>query len=323
MAQTSFVLTALKYLLTLFGMLRRSELTEPELQVLGQVLIIFDCLVIFGGLACVAAIFVLLKRSVKDLKNIRDGVTPTSAQQVVPKDSKLIRKPSTRPTLSMAHLQKAINHQKVKQVEEQSQDARAAAVKKLDERHRLHKSRTKSRLARRKTKLSLGKSKGVKIKPVAEEKTDTTKMLNAAEPPLQQQQPTVQPPTEMDTNEVQLHQKSTSDEQKSTLDEQSKQLRQQVEELRLLIASKVTNEKVLTKVFKKLDKDNNGSLSPKEFQVLVKNITKKKPEPALIQGIFQTAQTMRNDDTLALSNEEISLDTLRSFLKVSAGQSGK
>ena len=201
-------------------MLRRSDLTESELQVLGQVLIFFDCLVIFGGLACVAAIFVLLKRSVKDLKNIRDGVTPTSAQQVVPKDSKLIRIPSTMPTLSMAHLQKAINHQKVKQVEEQSQDARAAAVKKLDERHRLHRSRTKSRLARRKTKLSLGKSKGVKIKPVAEEKTDTTKMLNAAEPPLQQQQPTVQQPTEMDTNEVQLHQKSTSDEQKSASDEQ-------------------------------------------------------------------------------------------------------
>ena len=148
-------------------------------------------------------------------------------------------------------------------------------------------------------------------------------MLNTPEPPLQQQQPTVQQPTEMDTNEVQLHQKSTSDEQKSTLDEQPKQLRQQVEELRLLIASKVTNEKVLIKVFQKLDKDNNGSLSPKEFQVLVKNITKKNPEPALIQGIFQTAQTMRNDDTLALSNEEISLDTLRSFLKVSAGQSGK
>ena len=201
-------------------MLRRSDLTESELQVLGQVLIFFDCLVIFGGLACVAAIFVLLKRSVKDLKNIRDGVTPTSAQQVVPKDSKLIRIPSTMPTLSMAHLQKAINHQKVKQVEEQSQDARAAAVKKLDERHRLHRSRTKSRLARRKTKLSLGKSKGVKIKPVAEEKTDTTKMLNAPELPLQQQRPTVQQPTKMDTNEVQLHQKSTSDEQKSASDEQ-------------------------------------------------------------------------------------------------------
>ena len=134
-------------------------------------------------------------------------------------------------------------------------------------------------------------------------------MLNAAEPSLQQQQPTVQQPTEMDTNEVQLHQKFTSDEQ-------SKQLRQQVEELRLLIASKVTNEKVLIKVFKKLDKDNNGSLSPKEFHVLVKNITEKKTEPALIHGIWQTAQTMRNDDTLALSNEEISLDTLRSFLKV-------
>ena len=94
MAQTSFVLTALKYLLTLFGMLRRSDLTESELQVLGQVLIIFDCLVVFGGLACVAAIFVLLKRSVKDLKNIRDGVTPTT----------LMRKGATPTTLIWAHL---------------------------------------------------------------------------------------------------------------------------------------------------------------------------------------------------------------------------
>ena len=311
------MLTALKYLLTLFGMLRRSDLTESELQILGQVLIFFDCLVIFGGLACVAAIFVLLKRSVKDLKNIHDGGTPTSAQQVVPKTSQLNRKPSTRPTLSMAHLQKAINHQKVKQVEEQSQDARAAAVKKLDERHRHHKNRTKNRLARRKTEQSLGNSKSVKIKPVAEEKTDTKdtkKMLNAAEPPLQQQQPMVPQPTEIDFG---------CEEKKSTSDEQSKRLMQQVEELRLLIASKVTNEKVLVKVFKKLDKDNNGTLSPKEFKVLVKNITKTKAEPALIQGIWQTAQTMRNGNTLALSNEEISLDTLRSFLKVPAGKSGK
>jgi hypothetical protein len=315
-AQTSFVLTALKYLLTLFGMLRRSDLTESELQILGQVLIFFDCLVIFGGLACVAAIFVLLKRSVKDLKNIHNGATPTSAQQVVPKTSHLNRKPSTRPTLSMAHLQKAINHQKVKQVEEQSQDARAAAVKKLDERHRHHKNRTKNRLARR-TEQSLGNSKSVKIKPVAEEKTDTKdtkKMLNAAEPLLQQQQPIVQQPTEIGFGCV---------EKKSTSDEQSKRLMQQVEELRLLIASKVTNEKVLIKVFEKLDKDNNGTLSPKEFKVLVENITKTKAEPALIQGMWQTAQTMRNDNTLALSNEEISLDTLRSFLKVPAGKSGK
>ena len=49
-------------------------------------------------------------------------------------------------------------------------------------------------------------------------------------------------------------------------------------------------------------------------------LAKKKTEPALIQAIWQTAQTMRNDDTLALSNEQISLDTFRSFLKGSSAK---
>ena len=94
-----------------------------------------------------------------------------------------------------------------------------------------------------------------------------------------------------------------------------KQLQQQVEQLRQLIASKLKNDKMLVQVFKKLDQNNNGTLSPKEFSVLVFKIAKKKPPPELTRGMWQAAQAMRKGSH-AVPNEEISLDTLRFFLTI-------
>jgi hypothetical protein len=86
-----------------------------------------------------------------------------------------------------------------------------------------------------------------------------------------------------------------------------------VETLRVRIASKLKDDKMLVKVFKKLDQNNNGTLSPKEFSVLVFKITKKKPEPVLMRGMWTAAQAVRKGSH-AVPNEEISLDTLRFFL---------
>ena len=55
-----------------------------------------------------------------------------------------------------------------------------------------------------------------------------------------------------------------------------KLLQQQVDKLRVRIASKLKDEKMLVQVFQTLDKNNNGTLSPKEFSVLVFKIMKKK-----------------------------------------------
>ena len=94
-----------------------------------------------------------------------------------------------------------------------------------------------------------------------------------------------------------------------------KVLQHQVEKLRVRIASKLKDEKKLVKVFKKLDQNNNGTLSPKELSVLVFKITKKKPDHAVMRGMWTAAQAMRKGSH-AVPNEEISLDTLRFFLTV-------
>ena len=94
-----------------------------------------------------------------------------------------------------------------------------------------------------------------------------------------------------------------------------KVLQQQVETLRVRIASKLKDDKMLVKVFKKLDQNNNGTLSPKELSVSVFKITKKKPDPAVMRGMWTAAQAMQKGSH-AVPNEEISLDTLRFFLTV-------
>ena len=94
-----------------------------------------------------------------------------------------------------------------------------------------------------------------------------------------------------------------------------KVLQHQVEKLRVRIASKLKDEKKLVKVFKKLDQNNNGTLSPKEFSSLIQQLAKKKASPELTRGMWQAAQAMRKGSH-AVPNEEISLDTLRFFLTV-------
>ena len=56
---------------------------------------------------------------------------------------------------------------------------------------------------------------------------------------------------------------------------------------------KLTDDKILVQVFNRLDKDNSGALSPKEFKVLIKKSAKQNPSPDLMRGMWQAAQAMR------------------------------
>ena len=102
-------------------------------------------------------------------------------------------------------------------------------------------------------------------------------------------------------------------QRKTPIQNNEKDYVKKVKELRLLLASKLQNEQMLVKVFQKLDKNNNGTLSPQEFNVLIAKITKKPAEPGLSSAMWKAAQTMRKGSH-AIPNEEISLDTLRFFL---------
>ena len=188
----------------------------------------------------------------------------------------------TRPTrqlsrrLTMGHVQQIVVHNNVEQIQKNHKEHLSAHIKKIKQREQVADARVRLRLAKRRAKKEAVAAKKAMVK----KDTHQWKI-----------------PSEED-NEAKL-----------------KALQQQVETLRVRIASKLKDDKMLVKVFKKLDQNNNGTLSPKELSVLVFKITKTKPDPALMRGMWQAAQAMRKGSH-AVPNEEISLDTLRFFLTV-------
>jgi hypothetical protein len=187
---------------------------------------------------------------------------------------------TSRPTrqlsrrLTMGHIQQIVVHNNVKQIQKNHKEHLSAHIEKIKQRERVADARVRLRLAKRRTKKDALAAKKAMVKK-------DTHQWNI--------------PSEED-NEAEL-----------------KVLQQQVETLRVSIASELNDEKMLVKVFKKVDQNNNGTLSRKELDVLVFKITKQKPDPALMRGVWQAAQAMRKGSH-AVPNEEISLDTLRFFL---------
>jgi hypothetical protein len=147
MAQGSFLLTALKYLLTVLGVLL--DLSPENKTLMGGVLIFFDCLVIVSGLLCTVAIFVVLKSSAEKVKEIQNNtkqnhvVVPTNTMQSAAKISR------SRTHLSLAHLQKALAQRAVGKVEEQAETALKHFKKVQEEKEREAHERTNKRLVKR------------------------------------------------------------------------------------------------------------------------------------------------------------------------------
>jgi hypothetical protein len=178
--------------------------------------------------------------------------------------------------LTMGHVQQIMVHNNVEQIQKNHKEHLSAHNQKIKEREQVADARVRLRLAKRRAKKEAIAAKKAMVKN--------------------------------GTHEWNIY---SEEDNEATL----KVLQQQVETLRMRIASKLKDEKMLVKVFKKLDQNNNGTLSPKEFSVLVFKITKKKPDPALMRGMWTAAQGMRKGSH-AVPNEEISLDTLRFFLTV-------
>ena len=84
-AQGSFVLTTAKYLMTVYGMLQSKNLTTTEIERLGQIMIVFDCIIIVGSHLLILGLFVLLRVTVKNLKDIENA---TAKEQQDIKDNK-------------------------------------------------------------------------------------------------------------------------------------------------------------------------------------------------------------------------------------------
>jgi hypothetical protein len=176
--------------------------------------------------------------------------------------------------LTMDHVQKIVVHNNVEQIQKNHKEHLSAHIEKIKQREQVADARVRLRLAKRRaTKEALAAKKALVKKGTHDWKI----------------------PSEED-NEATL-----------------KLLQQQVDKLRVRIASKLKDEKKLVQVFQTLDKNNNGTLSPQEFSVLIQKVAKKKASPELIRGMWAAAQAMRKGSH-AVPNEEISLDTLRFFL---------
>jgi len=189
---------------------------------------------------------------------------------------------TTRPTrqlsrrLTMGHVQQIVVHNNVEQIEKNHKEHLSAHIKKIKQREQVADARVRLRLAKRRAKKDAIVAKKAMVKK--------------------------------DTHQWKI---PSNDENEAKL----KLLQQQVEQLRVFIASKLKSDKILVQVFKKLDQNNNGTLSPKEFSVLIFKITKNKPQPVLLRAMWKVAQAMRKGSH-AIPNEEISLDTLRFFLTI-------
>jgi len=176
--------------------------------------------------------------------------------------------------LTVDHVQQIVVHNNVEQIQQNHKEHLSAHIEKIKQREQVADARVRLRLAKRRaTKEALAAKKAMVKKGTHDWKI----------------------PSEED-NEATL-----------------KLLQQQVDKLRVRIASKLKDEKKLVQVFQTLDKNNNGTLSPQEFSVLIQKVAKKKASPELIRGMWAAAQAMRKGSH-AVPNEEISLDTLRFFL---------
>ena len=150
MAQGSFLLTALKYLLTVLGVLL--DLSPENKTLMGGILIFFDCLVIVSGLLCTVAIFVVLKSTAEKVNEIQKEVAkqnhvvvPTNTNHTMRRMRSAAR--TARAHLSLAHLQKALDQRAVGRVEEQAETA-LKHFKKVQE-QRKTKTNTNERMNKR------------------------------------------------------------------------------------------------------------------------------------------------------------------------------
>ena len=84
------MLTTTKYLMTVYGMLQGNNLSASEFEMVGKIMIAFDCLVILGSHLMVVGIFVLLSGTVKHLKEMEQGTEhhdrggPGRTKKIVP-----------------------------------------------------------------------------------------------------------------------------------------------------------------------------------------------------------------------------------------------
>jgi len=151
-AQASFGLTTLKYLIVVFGMLR--PLSNRGEEVLSGLLIFLDVLLILLCVACVFGIFFLLRGTIQQ-------ITSTKQQQQLPLHfphtaSAKVPVPSTRWRLSQHHIARALADANARKTTEMAEIAVAHAKAKIAVAQEKSSKRLQKRLQNRLTRKMTG-----------------------------------------------------------------------------------------------------------------------------------------------------------------------
>jgi hypothetical protein len=138
-AETSFILTAFKYLACIFIVTREDMTTyDTSKESLGWVLIALDVCMMLGSLVAVVAVAVLLKKAKKMMKG--EDSQSSNNVAVVPATNML-----SKWNLTPHDVRKAARHAKVEKTEDEAAKAHDAAVQEIQ----LHQSQAQRRLMKR------------------------------------------------------------------------------------------------------------------------------------------------------------------------------
>ena len=143
MAEASFVLTTVKYLITIFvTSLGGGNIDSEAKEYLGYLLIALDASIIVAGFVVVILICLWVRN-----RQDKDAKTEIRQRKLLVSTSRIIKRP--RYSLNMGHVRSALNHNRVTAVEKNSERARVAAIARLNVRQQSAKKRIVSRLKQR------------------------------------------------------------------------------------------------------------------------------------------------------------------------------
>jgi hypothetical protein len=232
------------------------------------------------------------------LHGMRFGTTTPEHQKVQVQENITQRKRQRRPqkSLSMAHIQKVVDTDKVDKLKENHAKHRMAAINKIKAREKQADSRVRQRLKdRRKKKLEQlehEKKKSTKVVPVATRR-DGFDASKAATVP------------------VNVPASAAVAAAVSSIPVGRIMAQKDIDEIRQTIHDKIGNVQKLQMIFGKLDQDQTGSLSVHEFKRLIASVSKTPPTKTVFKAIWQDVCQLRKAGN---GTTEIDFDTFKAWL---------
>jgi hypothetical protein len=285
-AQASFGLTTLKYLIVVFGML--NPLSKDGNDVLASLLIFLDLLLIFFVVACVVLIFFVLRGTIKrvtsrDAKKDLPLHFPEAASAPAPREQSR----GLQRGLSQHHITRALADANVRKTTEMAAIAVTHAIDKIITNQEKASERLQKRLQKRLQQRLQKRS----------QKRSGQRMLGT---PKSSQLISVVPIVTV-PNAAKLHPPSKKKHRRI----------QRCLQIQRKLSAKIKTFAELTPIFTKLDVNHSGGINKEEFVALIKAVLKKKPKGAMVDMLWDMAW-----DGNTPKKKEMDINILGTWLKL-------